>query len=387
MKNFKFYNPTKIFFGSDKLNVLGSEILKYGKKVLLVTGQGSVKRIGLYKKVVKILEKNDIKIYNLEGVEPNPRIDLVRKGTKIAKEKKIDIVLAVGGGSTIDTAKTVAAAVKYDGDPWEMFDKNNDPVAALPIATVLTLAATGSEMNNGAVISNKIENRKLSIHSDVLFPKFSVLDPTITFSVPQKHTIYGIIDITAHVLEQYFTHVKEVPLQDRWAEGIILTLMEESKKVLKNPKDYDSRANILLCSTMALNGLLAMGVEDERTTHPCHKLEHELSAYYDIPHGAGLSILLPNWLDYVMKNDISKFVQFGNRIFGLDVNKLGEKYTATEGIKLLRKWFKEIGAPLSLSYFNIGKEKFEEMADNIAPVGGYMELNKADIVNIFNMAL
>lgn len=387
MKNFNFHNPTELLFGKGLVEKVGDKVKEYGEKVLLVTGGGSVKRIGLYDKVIKSLKEAGIEVFELSGIKPNPRISSVREGVKICRDNEVDLVLAVGGGSTIDAGKAIAAGVMFDGDPWEMFTMDGEPDKAIPVATILTLAATGSEMNGNAVISNMETKQKLAIHTPACYPKFSILDPVNTFTVPKEHTVYGIVDIAAHVYEQYFSHTSGTPIQDRWAESILKTLREESSKVLSNPEDYDARANIMLAGTMALNGLISMG---KRTDWATHAIEHELSAIYDIPHGGGLAILFPNWMKYVLSEGTEKFAQYAIRVFGVNPEGKSEKDIALEGIKLTREWFDEMGAPSRLADYDIGEENLELMAEKAVsrgPLGGYKKLHKEDVLEIYKMSL
>jgi hypothetical protein len=387
MENFVFHNPTELIFGKGTVEMVGEKTRQYGQKVLLVTGGGSVKRIGLYDQVIASLKEAGLEIYELSGIEPNPRISSVRKGVKICREKGIDIVLAVGGGSTIDAAKTIAAGVLFDGDPWEMFTMEGEPDKAIPVGVVLTLAATGSEMNGNAVVSNLETEEKLAIHTPACYPRFSILDPVNTFTVPREHTVYGIVDIAAHIFEQYFSHTEETPIQDRWAESLLKTLIEEGDRVLANPEDYDARASIMLAGTMALNGSIAIGKEEDWATHA---IEHEVSAIYDIPHGGGLAILFPNWMKYVLDEGVEKFVQYAIRVF--DVNPEGKtrKELALEGIEKTREWFNSLGAPSRLADYDIGDENLEIMAEKATsrgPLGGYKTLHKEDVLEIYRMSL
>jgi alcohol dehydrogenase len=387
MENFIFHNPTELIFGRGMVKEVGKKAKEYGNKVLLVTGGGSVKRIGLYTQVISFLEKEGIDIFELAGVQPNPRISTVRQGVEICRKEGIDLVLGVGGGSTIDTAKTIAAGTLFEGDPWEMFTMNGEPEEAIPVAAVLTLAATGSEMNGNAVISNQETKEKMAIKTPACYPRFSILDPENTYTVPTEQTVYGIVDIASHVYEQYFSHTPETEIQDRWAEGILQTLLKESKKVLEDPEDYDARASIMLCSTMALNGLIAMGKEGDFATHA---IEHQLSAFYDIPHGGGLAILFPNWMKYVLTEGLDKFVQYAVRVFGVDRKGKTDREIALEGIDRTRAWFNSMGAPSRLADYGIGEENLEIMAARLSSrkvLGGYRHLGKEDVLNIYRMSL
>jgi hypothetical protein len=387
MNNFKFHNPTELIFGKGQVEKVGKKVKEYGDKVLVVTGGGSVKRIGLYDQVIASLQEKDLDIYELSGIKPNPRVTSVREGVKICRENDIDLVLAVGGGSTIDASKAIAGAVFYDGDPWDLFAKGIRIKKALPVGTILTLAATGSEMNPNFVISNLKTEEKVGAGSQLLYPKFSILDPVNTFTVPKEHTVYGIIDIAAHVYEQYFSHTESTPIQDRWAESILKTLREESVKVLADPEDYDARANIMLAGTLALNGLLSMGKE---TDWASHGIEHAVSAVYDIPHGGGLAIIFPNWMKYVLDEGTDKFVQYATRVWDIDPAGKSDKEIALEGIEKTREWFNEMGAPSSLADYDISDENLELMAQKATAKGtrgSYKVLDKNDIVEIYKMCL
>ncbi|GAB6100111.1 iron-containing alcohol dehydrogenase [Halanaerocella petrolearia] len=387
MNNFNFNNPTELLFGKGKVAQVGQKVKEYGTKVLVVTGGGSVKKIGLYDKVIDSLQKKNLEIHELSGIKPNPRVTNVRKGVKICRENNIDIVLAVGGGSTIDASKAIAGSVYYDDDPWDLFAKKAPIKETLPVGTILTLAATGSEMNPNFVISNLETEEKMGAGSPLLYPNFSILDPVNTFTVPEEHTVYGIIDIAAHVFEQYFSHTESTPIQDRWAESILVTLKEESSKVLSDPKDYDARANIMLSGTMALNGLISMGKE---TDWASHGIEHAVSAVYDIPHGGGLAIIFPNWMKYVLDKGTGKFVQYATRVWDVDPTGKSDQEIALEGIEKTREWFNEMGAPSCLADYDIGDEKLELMAEKATDRGtrgSYKELDKDDVVEIYKMSL
>ncbi len=400
MNNFIFKSPTELIFGKDQINKLGQKVLEYGgKKVLFVHSGGSIKRTGVYDQIMDNLKKENIEAFELSGVEPNPRISLVREGIDIVRENDIDLVLAAGGGSVIDTSKTIAAGVYYDGDPWDMFVGDQDPQKALPLGTVLTIAATGSEMNGNAVTSNMKTKEKKAIQSPVIIPSFSILDPTYTMTVPREHTVCGIVDIAAHVYEQYFKHVENTPIPDRWAESILITLREESEKVLADPEDYDARANIMLSATLALNGGVYANKDVERSyltslgkdpTFVVHAIEHELSAIYDIPHGGGLAVLYPNWMKYVLSEGTDKFVQYATRVFDVDSEGKTDKEIALEGIEKTREWFNKMGAPETLSDYDIDDEHLEKMATRLVSggnLGGYKELDKDDVMEIFKMSL
>lgn len=389
MLNFNYSIPTKIFFGKGQIEVLGREIKKYGSKVLLTYGGGSIKKNGIYDKATKILKKNGIEFWELGGIEPNPRITSVRDGIKICRENNIDFILAIGGGSTIDCSKAIATGYYYDGDPWDLVIKEAEITKTLPIGTILTMAATGSEMNSGAVISNLETNQKLGFGHPSMAPKFSILDPNYTFTVPKNQTAAGVADIMSHTFENYFTMPEGAYLQDRLAEGVLKTCIKYGKKVVEDPENYEARANIMWASSLAINGILSYGKDTVWSVHP---MEHELSAYYDITHGVGLAILTPPWMEYVLDDErLDKFVEYGVNVWGIDESK--DKYDiAHEAIDNTREYFKSLGIPMRLKDVGIGEENLEKMAkaaiehkDGV--VGNFKPLEYEDVLNIYKMAL
>jgi alcohol dehydrogenase len=387
MQNFTFWNPTKLIFGKGQLEQLKQEIPHYGKKVLVVYGGGSIKRSGLYDKVINLLNEIDAQVFELPGVEPNPRITTARKGVEICKTEGIDVLLAVGGGSVIDCTKLIAAGAKYDGDAWDLVTRKAAVKEALPFGTVLTLAATGSEMNSGSVITNWETNEKYGWGSPFTFPKFSILDPEHTFSVPRDQTIYGIVDMMSHVLEHYF-HLEENTLfQDRMCESLLITVMETAPKLLENLESYEHRATILYSGTMALNGILNMGYRGDWATH---NLEHAVSAVYDIPHGGGLAILFPHWMKHNLKVKPERFKQLAVRVFGVDPEGKSDEEAGLEGIRKLREYWNSIGAPARLADYNIDDSKLEIMADRAmvyGEFGNFTKLNREDVLTIYRESL
>lgn len=387
MQNFTFWNPTKLIFGKGQLEQLKQEIPHYGKKVLVVYGGGSIKRSGLYDKVMNLLNDIDAQVFELPGVEPNPRITTAQKGVEICKSEGIDVLLAVGGGSVIDCTKLIAAGAKYDGDAWDLVTRKAAVKEALPFGTVLTLAATGSEMNSGSVITNWETNEKYGWGSPFTFPKFSILDPVHTFSVPRDQTIYGIVDMMSHVLEHYF-HLEENTLfQDRMCESLLITVMETAPKLLEDLESYEHRATILYSGTMALNGVLNMGYRGDWATH---NLEHAVSAVYDIPHGGGLAILFPHWMKHNLKVKPERFKQLAVRVFGVDPEGKTDEEAGLEGIQKLREYWNSIGAPARLADYNIDDSKLEIMADRAmvyGEFGNFTKLNRDDVLNIYRESL
>ncbi|WP_139491213.1 iron-containing alcohol dehydrogenase [Brevibacillus dissolubilis] len=385
MNNFVFHNPTQLIFGKGQLSHLSAKVEQYGKNILLVYGGGSIKKFGLYDNVMNILGEQGCNVTELAGVEPNPHLSTVRKGIDLCRSEGIDWVLAVGGGSVIDAAKAVAVGAVYEGDVWDFYSRKARPTKALPLGTVLTLAATGSEMNSGSVVTNWETKEKHG--GPTTFPAFSILDPENTFSVPRDQTIYGIADMMSHVFEQYFSHTPEILLQSRWMESVLQTVIENAERAIENPHDYDARANLLFAGTMALNGFLPMGVV---TDWASHSIEHAVSAIYDIPHGGGLAIIFPQWMRYVYKENVGRFVQFATRVWNVDPTGKTDEEVALEGIAQVEAFFKKIGAPTRLADYKIGDENLDVMAEKatpFGPIGNFKKLEAADVKEILRMSL
>lgn len=387
MDNFVFHNPTKLIFGKGQLESLRTEVPVYGKKVLLVYGGGSIKRSGLYDKVTAILREIGAEVTELAGVEPNPRLSTVHRGVELCKSNGIELVLAVGGGSVLDCSKAIAVGAKYDGDMWDFAERKAVPKAALPLGTVLTMAATGSEMNGNSVISNEATKEKLGWGSKLAYPAFSVLDPQFTASLPKEQTVYGMVDIMSHVFEHYFHKTPNTPLQDEFCEALLRTVIETAPKLVQDLENYDLRETILLCGTMALNGVLNMGMSGDWATH---NIEHAVSAVYDIPHGGGLAILFPNWMKYNLKQDVARFKRLAVNVFRVDPAGKSDEAVALEGIDALRSFWNSIGAPSRLADYGIDVSQLEVMADKavrFGPFGNFAVLDKADVLEIYRMSL
>ncbi len=363
--NINYYNPTNLVFGPGVLSQLGELVSKYGKKALIVSGGGSVKRTGTFNRVTDILKTSGVSYAECSGVEPNPQISSVRRGAQIARDEQCDIVIALGGGSTMDASKVIAAAYYYDGDPWDMVchgQKNwHIPTQALPIVTVPTIAATGSEMNNSAVISNKETLAKSFAMGECLYPKVALVDPELTISVPKDQTAYGVCDIITHVTEAYFNGTDGTPIQDRFAEGVILTAIEYGLKALADGTDIEARSQVQFASILALNGWVHSGTN---CAYPVHMIEHTVSGYEDITHAAGLSIINPSWMRFAAKHNTKKFVQFAERIFGLEGNGPDDLACAFEGIKHFETFLKDIGCPTRFSDLNIDGSKIINYAQD-----------------------
>ena len=394
--NIESYNPTRLIFGAGVIERLGEVTVTYGKKALIVTGGGSVKRNGTFERAVASLKAAGIEWTECSGVEPNPRITTVKRGAQIARDEKCDVIIALGGGSTMDASKIMAAAFYYDGDPWDMIYHGQPdpyiPARALPVITVPTLAATGSEMNMGAVISNEATKEKSFVETECLYPKVALVDPELTMSVPKDQTAYGVCDIITHVTEGYFNGVDGTPIQDRFAEGVILTVMEYGPKAIANGKDLEAREQIQWGSILALNGWINSGTNGG---FPVHMIEHTLSAYHDITHGAGLAIVNPSWMRFAAKHRPGKFVQFAERIFGLKAKSANDLDCALKGIDRFEAFLKSIGCPARLSELNIGDKLITEYAqetiriihDENGKLPGRPPMSEKDIVEVLKAAL
>ncbi|WP_339801897.1 iron-containing alcohol dehydrogenase [Paenibacillus sp. FSL R5-0744] len=387
MRNFDFYNPTKLIFGQGTLEALKTEVPKYGKNVLLMYGGGSIKRSGLFDKVMTELNAIDAVVTELSGVEPNPRLSTVHKGVELCHEHNIDLILAVGGGSVLDCAKAVAVGAKYEGDMWDFVERKAAAQDALPLGTVLTMAATGSEMNSGSVITNEVTKEKMGWGSIHAFPAFSILDPENTFTLPRDQTVYGMVDIMSHVLEHYFHTDGNTPVQDGFCETLLRTVIETAPKLIEDLNNYELRETIMYCGTMALNGMVSMGFAGDWATH---NIEHAVSAVYDIPHGGGLAILFPQWMKYNIDTDPARFRKLAVNVFGVDPAGKNDKQIGLEGIEALRSFWDSIGAPKTLADYDIDDSEIGSMADKavrFGPFGNFRKLDREDVVEIYKMAL
>ncbi len=395
--NFEFHNPTRLIFAPGSLSRLGEVAGQYGKRALLVTGGGSVKRSGTFERAVKCLGDAGIQVCECDGVEPNPRITSVERGAAIARDNGCDLVIALGGGSVMDAAKVMAAAVFYDGDPWDMILHGQPqpyvPVQALPLIAVPTLAATGSEMNCGAVISNHETKEKSFIQNECLYPKVALLDPELTLSVPRDQTAYGVCDLITHITESYFNGTGDTPIQDRFAEGVILTAMEYGPKAIANANDLNARSQVQWAATVALNGWVQSG--GGAMGYPVHMMEHTVSAFHDITHAAGLAIINPSWMRFAAKTNTPKFVQFAERIFGLDSTGPDDLACALAGIDRFEAFLKSIGCPTQFSELAIDDRLIETYAretlrivhDENGKLSAIPPMSEADIVEVLQAAL
>ncbi|WP_426351384.1 iron-containing alcohol dehydrogenase [Alloiococcus sp. CFN-8] len=388
MNSFVYDIPTRVYFGENQFGHLGEELSKYGKRVLMAYGGGSIKKIGLYDTLMAEMNKFGLEVYELSGIEPNPRIDSVRAGAKICKEKNIDVILAVGGGSVLDASKWMAAGAYVDHDPWDFFSKWAPVEKALPLITVLTLSATGSEMDAGGVISNLETKDKIGRMDPLLQPKVSFLDPTITYSVSKYQTACGAADILSHIIEVYFNMNQDLYMLDCVMEGLMKTVIKYTPIALEKPDDYEARANLMWASSWAINGFVDGGKDQAWS---CHPMEHELSAFYDITHGLGLAILTPRWMEYCLDDTtVSKYVQFGVNVFGIDPT-LPSMDIAKRSIQLLSDFlFNQLGLDDTFTKVGIKEEDFPVMARKACmneTIPGFRPLNQHDIENIFRMCL
>ncbi len=387
MNAFSFYNPVKLIFGKGQLQAAKKELPKFGKKVLLVYGGGSIKKNGLYDEVIQMLSEAELEVFELSGVEPNPRISTARKGIEICKKEGIEMILAVGGGSVIDCTKLIACGAKYDGDAWDFVSRKAQPKEALPFGTVLTIAATGSEMNAGSVITNEETQEKYGWGSPLSFPQFSILDPTYTLSVPENHTVYGIVDMMSHIFEQYFNDASNTPVQDRMCEGVLKAVIETAPKLMDDLQSYENRETILFAGTMALNKFLEMGYRGDWGSH---NIEHAVSAVYDIPHAGGLAILFPQWMRHNVKVNPARFAQMAVRVFDVDPEGKSETDVAYEGIDRLVAFWTSLGAPTRLDYYDIDDSKIDVMVEKAmvyGEFGNFAKLKDEDVKEILQASL
>mgnify|MGYP001241811667 CR=1 FL=1 len=388
MDKFVFQSPTKIVFGKDAEMEVGKEVRALGKKVLLHYGGGSVKKYGLYDRVVESLKDAGVDFVELGGVQPNPRLSLVKEGIELCRKNDIDFILAVGGGSVIDSSKAIAVGTPYDGDVWDFYSGKAEIKEVLPVGVVLTIPAAGSEASDSSVITNEDGWYKWSIGSTLIRPKFAIMNPEITYTLPPYQTVCGVADIMAHVMERYFTNTKGVDFTDRLCEATLKTVIANAPKVLENPEDYDARAQIMWASTIAHNGLLNTGRLGDWASHG---IEHELSAIYDVPHGAGLAVIFPAWMKYVYTHDVDRFVQFAVRVWNVEMDFENPERTALEGIRRLQEFFGRVGLPVTLKDLGIEDDRLEEMADkatdsNTKTLGNFVKLDRDDVLQIYKLA-
>lgn len=388
MDSFNFYSPTEFVFGKGRENEVGDLVKKYGgTKALIHYGGGSAVRSGLLDRVKRSLSAAGISFCELGGVKPNPRDTLVYKGIELCRQEGVDFILSVGGGSCIDSAKGIACGVPYDGDFWDFYSDKATVQKALPIGTVLTIAAAGSEGSGGSVVTKEEGMLKRSTGSDLLRPRFSVLNPELTCTLPAYQTACGATDIMAHVFERYFTNTREVEITDRLCEAVLLTMIKETPRVIADPNNYEARANIMWAGTVAHNDIVGVGRSQDWNSHA---LEHELSGLYDVAHGAGLAVIMPAWMEEVVEHDVMRFAQMATRVFGCQMNFENLKATAMEGIAAFRKFLRSIGMPINFAELGAKREDIPTLVEKLG-VGdgrtwGFVPLNAEQVTRIYERA-
>ena len=388
MQNFTFENPTKIIFGKGQIQKIGKETARFGKKALLVFGMGSIKKNGVYDQVATSLQQAGVAAVDFPGVKSNPVYTHVVAGIELARRENVDVVLAVGGGSVIDSAKAIAAGVKADHDVWDFFSFSKPVRAALPILTVVTISASASEMNAGAVLTKEDCCHKYGMGSPFFFPKVSILDPTALFTLDARYSAYSAVDVITHMLEPYFNNTEPVKsvLQDRLVEGLMKTIIESTDVIMKEPDNYNARADFMWGAVVGFNGLTSSGMG--RIAFPAHMLEHALSALYDIAHGAGLSVVLPAWMSYVVDAKKARIARLAREVF--DVKAADDLDAAKKGIAHLKNWFDAIGSPVTLKAAGISEGDIDKIADNAmdhAKLWGMSDYPRDVIVAILKNAL
>lgn len=386
MENFIFQNGTKIIFGASEEEHTGRETAVFGKRVLLHYGGGSIKKSGLYDTVIASLKEQGAEVTELGGVKPNPTVDLVREGVKLCREKQIDVILAVGGGSVIDSAKAIGIGAHYDGDVWDFFTGNAEVQSCLPIGVVLTIPAAGSETSGGSVITNEEGAYKRAVGHGSMRPAFAILNPVLTYTLPSYQTACGITDMSSHIFERYFTNEQNVDLTDRLCEATLKAIIHQAHTVIDEPENYAARAEIMWAGTIAHNDSLGVGRSEDWASHD---IEHEVSGIYDIAHGAGLAIIFPAWMKYVYKQDVHRFAQFANRVWDVEIDLNDLDKTALTGIAKTEEFFASIGMPVRLSEIDIDDSQFAEMARKATergPLGGFVQLKEEDVHKIYELA-
>ncbi len=388
MNDFNFYSPTEFVFGRGRECETGRYVKKYGgSRVLIHFGGGSAVKSGLLDKVKKSLEEEGVAYFELGGVKPNPRDTLVYEGIELCRREGIDFILAVGGGSVIDSAKGIAAGVVYEGDFWDFYC-GKKVVKALPVGVVVTISAAGSEGSGDSVITKEDGMLKRATGSDALRPRFSVLDPELTMTLPAYQTACGATDIMAHVFERYFTNTKEVEITDRLCEAVLMTMLRETPRVIADPKNYEARANIMWAGMVAHNNIVGVGREQDWNSHG---LEHELSGLYDCAHGAGLAVIMPAWMEFVCKHDVMRFCQMATRVFGVDMDFTDPEKTAREGIRRFRTFLHSIGMPINFAELGAKEEDIPVLVEKLGVgdgrTGGFVHLSSEDAAEIYRIAV
>ncbi len=391
MLDFQYYSPTRVVFGRNAVNELGNLLkARNRKKVLLHYGGGSVKKNGVFDAVVDQLKAAEIDYVELGGVEPNPKIDLIREGVRLCKELGVDFILAVGGGSVIDSAKAIALGARIDFDVWRLYETKERIEGALPVGSVLTIAAAGSELSDGTVVTNPEGGLKRDYGADYLRPEFAIMNPEYTFTVSKYQTACGTVDILMHTFERYFTHTPDVDLTDELAEGLCRAVIRAGRKALENGSDYEARATLMWAGSISHNDLTGLGRRSDWATH---QIEHELSGQYDrVSHGAGLAVIFPAWCRYVWKEEPARFVRFAQKIWGVNTEGMTQEEAVFAGIECCENYFRSLGMPVRLSEMDIDDAHLHEMAVKGTyfgkrTLGGFKVLGEADIEAIYRIAL
>ena len=388
MNDFQFCSPTEFVFGRGKENEAGNLVKKHGgTKVLLHFGGGSARRSGLLDRIKASLAAAGIGCVELGGVKPNPRDTLVYEGIELCRKEGVDFILAVGGGSSIDSSKAIAMGVPYEGDFWDFYSGKADLHTALPVGTVLTIAAAGSEGSGDSVVTREADGLKRGTGSDLIRPRFSILNPELTCTLPAYQTACGATDIMAHVFERYFTNTQEVEITDRLCEAVLLTMVKETPRVIAQPDLYEARANIMWAGTVAHTNIVGVGREQDWNSHG---IEHELSALYDCAHGAGLAVIMPAWMEFVYQHDVMRFAQIAVRLWGCQMDFAHPEVTALEGIRRFRQFLHSIGMPINFAELGAKEEDIPKLVEKFGigdgKTGGFVSLSAADITEIYRIA-
>jgi hypothetical protein len=388
MDNFTFHNPTKILFGRGMENEVGAEVARYSRRILLHFGGGSIKKSGLYDRVVASLKRAGVEWVELGGVKPNPRLGLVHEGVKLCREQKLDFVLAVGGGSSIDSSKAIAMGAANDGEVWDYFVGKRELTRALPVATILTIPAAGSESSTASVVTNEDGWIKRGFNSELLYPKFSVLNPELAFTLPAFQVACGSADIMSHLMERYFTNSRNVAFIDRLLEATMKTVIAQAPKVLAKSTDYDAWSELMWAGTIAHNNLLNTGRVGDWGSHD---IEHEISGIYDVAHGAGLAVVFPAWMKHVLDHDLDRFVQWSVRVWNVELDMFDKEATARAGIARLEAFFHSIGLGTTLASLKVGTDRIDEMARKATDgdtrrIGNFVKLDSAQVAKVLKLA-
>ena len=381
LHDFTYYNPTKIYFGKDAMNSLPSELNNYGKNILLLYGKNSIKKIGLYDEVVKVLKECGKNVVELAGIKPNPSYSQVLEGAKLVRENKVDLILAVGGGSVIDCAKAISVSAYAKGDPWQRYwiDFKEVDNEIVPVGTILTMTGTASEMNGGSVITNEEVTIKTGrVYGPEVYPKFSILNPEFTYTVPQKQMVSGVFDVMSHLMEQYFSGDDD-NTTDYVIEAVMKSLINSSRIAVKNPEDYEARSNIMWCATLGLNTVTGLSKTQDWEVH---NIEHQLGAYTDCPHGLGLAVISMPYYRYIYKDGIDKFVRFAENVWNVNTDGKTKDEIALEGIACLENFAKELGIPLTLREFGATEDMLPKIAETSYEGGGYKHMTHEDILSV-----